>query len=75
MAWLVSMAVLLSPNLHSYIDCANNYFVKIFQSIYGRQYVSCNVHSVFHKVEIMLIIVVVDSCSRSCRVVVVVDDS
>lgn len=60
------MIILLSPDYHCYLNYANellHYFVKTFETIYGRQHISHNVHVILHLTEDYQHFGPLDNCS------------
>lgn len=66
MALHVAMLILLSPDYDSYLNYANEllqYFVKTFETIYGRQHISHNVHGLLHLTDDYQLYGPLDNCS------------
>lgn len=62
----IAMKILLSKDHSAYLNYAAellNYFVKVFQQIYGSHYVSHNVHSLLHLVDDYITYGPLDNCS------------
>jgi len=54
MALNIAMIILLSPNRRSFIQYADdllNYFVEIFEQIYGQYLVSSNIHGLIQYIQ------------------------
>lgn len=54
MSFHIAMVILISPNLGSYLQFAQdllNYFVKSFEVIYGKHLISHNIHGLLHLCE------------------------
>jgi len=66
MALIIAMVILLSPNLGSLIQYADNllnYFVLTFEQIYGKHLIYSNVHGLIHLVDDYKQYGTIDNCS------------